>query len=85
MCRLLGDQTRLAILCELMREPDGMCVYEIAEAVGASHSATSHQLAKLEAAGAVEGFREGQTICYLVPRSAFTRRLQRLLRVFGCT
>lgn len=64
IAKILSDETRVKILGLLVRNPDGICVYEIAEAVGASHSATSHQLAKLEAKEIVECYRDGQKMCY---------------------
>ena len=41
-----------------------VCVHELAEAIGISQSATSHQLAYLEARGVVRGVRMGKTMCY---------------------
>jgi len=66
--KLLSDPTRYRILSMLFGEPEGLCVYEIAEGVNISHSAASHQLAKLEAHQIVESFREGQTVCYEIFR-----------------
>ena len=64
VARLLSDPTRVRILVALKTATDDMCVNEIAEAVGSSHSATSHQLSKLEALNVVECFRDGQKMCY---------------------
>ncbi len=63
-CKLLCDPTRFEILSILLPQTEGMCVYEIADAVDMSHSATSHQLAKLEAHEVVSSYASGQTVCY---------------------
>lgn len=60
---LLADPSRLRVVYVLI---DGgtMCVSDIAAAVGASESATSHQLGKLRAAGVVRSERHGREIWY---------------------
>jgi len=80
--RLLSDPTRFRILCVLSKEKNGMCVYELAEAVGISQSAASHQLSKLEAREIVKCYREGQSICYELHISEFTKNLLRVMRSF---
>jgi DNA-binding transcriptional ArsR family regulator len=75
--KILSDPTRVKIL-SLLREHGGMCVYEIAEQVGASQSATSHQLSKLEARGIVECYREGQRMCYEL---ASTPKVEKLITI----
>lgn len=80
--KLLSDPTRYKILSLLFDAKDGLCVYEIAEAVGISHSATSHQLAKLEARGIVLSFREGQTICYEIRKGELTDNLKHAMNTF---
>jgi len=62
--KLLCDPTRYAMFKALLDEPEGLCVYEIAEAAHVSQSAASHQLAKIEDNGVVYGYRSGQTMCY---------------------
>ena len=58
----LANESRLAILCELV---DGeRAVGDLVEAVGLSQSALSQHLAKLRAAGIVATRREAQTIYY---------------------
>lgn len=81
--RLLSDPTRCRILCLLQRSEGGMCVYELADAADISHSAASHQLAKLEARSVVQSFREGQNICYRIRNNAFTKNLLRVLEIFA--
>jgi ArsR family transcriptional regulator, virulence genes transcriptional regulator len=58
----LANESRLAILCELV---DGeRSVGALVEAVGLTQSALSQHLAKLRAAGIVTTRREAQTIYY---------------------
>lgn len=80
--RLLGDPTRLKLLEVLEVGRGKLCVSELAHEIGASLSATSHQLAKLEALGVVEKCRNGKEICYcLVNSIPITRHIRSLLRV----
>lgn len=74
IAKILSDTTRVKILQTLM-DHGGMCVYEIAEVVGASQSATSHQLSKMEDKGLVECFREGQKMCYELTKSSLAKRI----------
>ena len=77
--RLLADPTRLKILELLFRSKKKLCVHEIAEIVGASQSATSHQLAKLESRGIVNCFRLGQMMCYEINQSSLAKNVRDLL------
>ena len=78
IAKLLSDETRVKILA-MLNGTDGMCVYEIAEAVGASQSATSHQLAKLESRDIVLCFREGQKMCYEFADTKIAHNIQEIL------
>jgi ArsR family transcriptional regulator len=80
--KILSDPTRLRILTLLLGEGKELCVYEIAEGVGISHSAASHQLSKLEAHNVVTSFREGQTICYEVAETEQAKKLISVIRLF---
>jgi len=80
LMRLLGDPTRLEIFVRLSRVRPGLYVYEVAEALGISHSAASHQLATLEAYGAVVGEREGQHVRYFLADVPRARRALRVVR-----
>ncbi len=84
-CKLLSDPTRLKILCLLFENRMGLCVNEIAEHVGISHSAASHQLTKLEARNIVTSFREGQMICYAISDNNETRNLEKVISIFRRT
>ena len=79
--KLLSDPTRLRILCILFENKEGLCVYEIADSVGISQSAASHQLAKLEAKGIVSSFREGQMICYAIVENTETSNLEKMINM----
>ena len=77
--KLLSDPTRLHILRLLMNKRDEMCVAEIADAVGITHSAASHQLAGLEARGIVTSHRMGQTMCYNLTNGNTTNHIKKLM------
>lgn len=79
--RILADHTRCRMLIALTKRKEGMCVYELAEEVGVSHSAASHQLAKLEARNIVSSYREGQSVCYSLADSKEAKRITQLLNV----
>ncbi len=81
--KLLSDPTRVKILDALFRAKGGLCVYEIAEIIEMSQSATSHQLAKLEDKGLVLCFRHGQTMCYEMEKTETTKRIEKL--IYSCT
>lgn len=81
--RILSDPTRFRILCLLSQAEDGMCVYELADELSISHSAMSHQLSKLEMQGIVSAFREGQTVCYRLRDTTFTKNLIRVMKLFS--
>ena len=60
--KVFGDGTRLKILYVLLSSE--MCVYDIAEVLGMSQSAISHQLRVLKQMDLVKNRREGKTIFY---------------------
>ena len=80
--KMLSDPTRFKILCALSQAKSGLCVYEIADAVSISQSAASHQMCTLEARGVVECFRDGQTICYEMRDTPFTKNLLHVMKIF---
>ena len=59
---LLGDTTRIRILYALFE--DEMCVCDLANVLGMTQSAISHQLALLKRARLVRPRREGRTVFY---------------------
>lgn len=60
--KLFGDTTRMKILFALLESE--MCVCAIAELLGMTQSAISHQLRTLREADLVESRREGKTVYY---------------------
>jgi len=60
--KIFGDSTRIKIMFALFEEE--MCVCAIAELLGMTQSAISHQLKVLKDANLVANRREGKTIYY---------------------
>ena len=60
--KVFGDVTRVKILCALFQSES--CVCGLAEAVGMTQSAVSHQLRMLKQMKLVKNRREGKTIYY---------------------
>jgi len=80
--KLLADPTRLKILRVLFGSRKEMCVNEISEKIGMSHSATSHQLAKLEVRGIVSCARIGKKMCYEICENPTTRNIKKTIMMF---
>lgn len=78
--KLLSDPTRLRIITLLIANKK-LCVNEIADLAGSSQSATSHQLAKLEASEIVVSFRMGQTMCYEIKNSNLTKEIKKTIHL----
>ncbi len=66
--KLLSDPHRLQIIYALVAGGE-MCVGAIAELIGSSESATSHQLRNLRLAGFVRSQRHGREVFYTVADS----------------
>ncbi len=62
--KIFGDTTRIKIMFSLFEEE--MCVCAIAELIGMTQSAVSHQLKILKDANLVGNRREGKTIYYFL-------------------
>lgn len=60
--KVFGDTTRIKILYALFSNE--MCVCDIAELLGMTHSAISHQLRVLKQARLVKFRKEGKTVYY---------------------
>lgn len=60
--KIIGDQTRCRILAAL--QLGELCVCDLANVLGMSKSAVSHQLAKLRQVGAVKCRRQGKEVFY---------------------
>ena len=81
--KLISDPTRFKIIKILLDTQKDVCVNEIAEMAGVSHSATSHQLAKLEAKNIVTCFRVGRTMCYKIKQNQLARDIKKAVRLFN--
>jgi ArsR family transcriptional regulator len=82
--KLLGDETRLRILSELMQNGE-LHVTGLCERLGQSQVAVSHHLALLKVAGLIEPRRAGKHNFYSVNIPAFGELLARLLSASGET
>ena len=60
--KVFSDTTRIKILYSIM--PGELCVADIAEAIGATQSAVSHQLRILKASRLVKFQRDGKNVMY---------------------
>ncbi len=60
--KVFGDTTRIRILCVLLEAE--MCVCDLAEVLGMTQSAISHQLRVLKQMKLVKNRREGKTVYY---------------------
>lgn len=72
MFGILADVTRLRILLALSSTEE-LCVCDVANVVGLSLSATSHQLRKLRDAGAVIHRNDGRMVYYRLRDSVLAR------------
>jgi len=81
--KTISDPTRVKILLFLIKENREICVNEIAGSIGATHSATSHQLAKLEDRMVVECFRRGQMMCYKITNTQEAQKILKILKIFN--
>ncbi|MBQ8418212.1 MAG: helix-turn-helix transcriptional regulator [Phascolarctobacterium sp.] len=61
--KVLSDPTRIRIL-SLLAHQEELCVSCIAEGLGMTHSAISHQLRMLRNAGLVKFTKEGKEVIY---------------------
>lgn len=77
--RILSNANRLSIMKLILNAKNDYCVQELSVAIGVSQSATSHQLAYLEARGVVRSVRTGKTKCYLPTKSPLTKKLDRVI------
>ncbi len=60
--KVFGDATRIRILCVLLQAE--VCVCDLAELLGMTQSAISHQLRVLKQMKLVKNRREGKTVFY---------------------
>lgn len=62
--KILGDTTRVKILCAL--DQNEMCVCDIANVLGMSKSSISHQLGTLRRSGIVKCRKQGKEVFYML-------------------
>ena len=62
--KVFGDVTRVKILCVLFQSE--LCVCDLAEVLGMTQSAVSHQLRVLKQAKLVKNRREGKIVYYFL-------------------
>lgn len=82
--KILANETRYEMLRMLLAargKGEELCVNEVAGAVGLSQSATSHQMALLEAYGVLAAKRTGQTTCYDFTNSPLARDVAAIIRL----
>ena len=80
LMRLLGNERRLMILCQLLEGE--LSVGDLQPRIGLSQSALSQHLALLREEGAVSTRRDGQVIYYRVADPAVLRVLETLADLF---
>ncbi len=72
--RVFGDGTRIRILYALLEEE--VCVCDLAQLLGMTQSAISHQLRILKQARLIKSRREGKTVFYSLADSHVATLLQ---------
>lgn len=75
--KVFGDNTRIRILWKLFDSE--MCVFDIADALGMSQSAISHQLGTLKQARLVKARREGKNTFYSLDDNHVKRIIEQVL------
>ena len=76
--RMLGDPTRVRIVDALSEGQ--LCVHDLADRVGISESAVSHQLRLMRAQRIVRGRREGRCVYYTLDDQHILSLFQQGLR-----
>lgn len=67
--KVLGDETRLSIMCLLSAETK--CVCHIEAALNVSQSSTSKHLMKLKSVGLICSEKKGQWVHYYIPQTVY--------------
>jgi DNA-binding transcriptional ArsR family regulator len=75
--RLLGDPTRIKVLCALLQGESSVTC--LAELVSATPTAVSQHLAKLRLAGLVQPRRDGAFVYYVATNDSVRRLLTEVL------
>ena len=75
----LSDPGRLRIF-GVLTEHNGLCVTDVANVLGVSVPAVSHQLRVLEMSGLITKDRIGQTVCYKIrDNDQFVKSINKLI------
>ncbi len=75
----LAHEQRLGIFRRLVRQgPNGLAAFEIAEAIGATPTATSFHLKELDRAGLLHASRDGRYVRYAVNVDGMRKLLEYL-------
>jgi len=80
LLKVLSNPARLRLLCALL--PGEQCVSELEEALGASQSYVSGQLARMRAEGLVACDRDGRIMRYRIADERIAPIIERLYEVF---
>lgn len=75
--KIFGDNTRIRILWALFDKE--LCVYDIADALGMSQSAISHQLRTLKQARLIKARRDGKNSFYSLDDDHVKRIIEQVL------
>ena len=78
--KIVSNKNRYMIMKMLFSAKGDLCVHELSERIGLSQSATSHQLAYLEARGIVKSVRTGKTKCYLPTDISLTKKVAKIIQ-----
>ena len=81
--KILSNTNRYDLMKLLLSTKRDLCVNELSENVGITQSATSHQLAYLEAYGVVESIRIGKKKCYLPANTPLTRKVASIIKALN--
>lgn len=77
MFKVFGDNTRIRILWTLFEKE--LCVYDIAETLGMSQSAISHQLKTLKQARLIKSRRDGKNAFYSIDDDHVKRIIEQMM------
>jgi len=83
MLKVLADETRLAVVRQLLDGPRR--VHELNEALGAEQSLLSHHLKVLRQARIVDAARDGKAVLYRLSPDVESRRRGKIIDLGCCS